>query len=1322
MKKLLFALTAVAMVAVSCKDIQETDFMKITQLTLTATTEQPVGTRTMVAGAGEVFWEKGDEIKVFAGTASGRFVSDVESGIASTAIFTGSLGGAWTAGSPLWAVYPFSDEAVLEGETLTAELPAVQTARSMSFAQNMNLSVARTTTASLQFYNVGGGVCFTLMEGGIQKVVFEGLNGEILAGKVKIAFQEDRPVVQEVVEGSTTVTLEAPEGKTLEGDGVWYYIVALPGTLEKGFKLSFYKGDAVAQKTFAKTVTVKRSIYGEVRNADEGVSYIPDTDENIAFKDAKVKSIVVRYFDTGKDGELSFKEAAAVRSFFVDEALTRADGDQVSVFAGTDIETFDEIVYFTGLTKIEDGAFAGCTQLTSITIPANITEIGANAFKGCTGLQSITILSETPPTIGEGAFADTNDCPIIVPAGTTETYVAAWGEYAPRIEGGQPDNEIWYTSTDGNIVLPNDTGVFGANFLSNEYNDGKGVLKFDGPVTMVGELAFLNCETLREAILPKTVTTIGGGAFYNNTGLESVHIPELVSDIGIQAFMRATNITKITVDPGNVTYDSRENCNAIIHTATNTLISGCQNSFIPNDVKLIGDYAFVECRGLIEITIPESVDSIGISAFNYCEGLTSLSIPSSVTSLGAYAFNGCKSLSSIILYHETPPEIGRSCFRNGSTCPIYVPTGSVESYKAAESWSDYVKRILPMDPEARLNREISYTSTDGGKVTPSYAQYNIPAETAFGGALVVYNSYTDGKGKIIFDSDVTELVNSFQGCTNLHTITLPPSVAYIGGYSFAGCENLTGTIKIPEGQTTINNAVFQGCTSLTGVDIPEGVTYVGSRVFSGCTSLTELTFPKSLTSISYNAAYGCSGLKRITVLAETPPRGGTNLFTGSECPIYVPAASVEAYKAAQYWSEYADRIQALEPEPQPDNEIWYTTTDGQIIEEPGYARLGQKEIRTFGANLLSHEYVGGKGVMTFDGPVTMLGPYAFDGNTTLQTISYPKTVTSIQKRCFNYCPNLSSIEIPEQQTVIEAGTFSSCHSLVNIVLPSALTTIGDQAFVACTGLKAITIPAGVTSIGAAAFTYCSNLSEIVVSQDNPVYDSRGNCNAIIETATNTLRWGSTTIPASVTKIGTMAFAQRSHLKEIAIPEMVTEIGVGAFSECSELETITIPAHVTVLGKQAFYDCPQLKEVIVLAETPPSCGEKVFDNPEQSGVAVYPIDVPAESVEAYKTAEGWNAYADRIQADLTEMKTELDNELKECEKMAVYCLDRLQQLPASEQKTRLTEQLGYLMSMLHKVAQDLSAATTQEQLTSIRGDIMEMRQQLAMLDDQIRQLE
>ena len=1153
MKKIVAALAGLALSLSACQDLQEKDFMKTTALTLTASVEQPVGTRTLIAGDSQVWWEKGDEIKVFAGTKSARFVTDLTSP-AATADFSGSLGGAWTEGSPLWAVYPYSDGASLEGETLAVVLPAVQTARGMSFAQNMNLSVARTTTASLQFYNVGGGLCFTLTQEGITKVVFEGLNGETLAGKVKLAFQDERPAVQEVSGGSTAITLAAPEGTTLE-KGAWYYIVALPGALEKGFSLSFYKGDAVAKKTFTKAVTVKRSIFGEVRDADEGVSYIPDTDENIAFKDAKVKSIVVRYFDTGKDGELSYKEAAAVRSFFVDEALTRAEGEQVSVFAGTDIETFDEIVYFTGLTKIEDGAFAGCTQLTSITIPANITEIGANAFKGCTGLQSITIEATTPPTIGEGAFSDTNDCPIVVPAGTTETYTTAWGEYAPRIEGGQPDNEIWYTTADGNVVTAEYSEFasfdFGVPLLSNVYENGKGVMTFDGPVTTVGDMAFYSCRNLSGITLPSSVTKIGTHAFDGCFGLTTMTISSGVSQIGDGAFALCKGLISLAVSPDNPVYDSRDNCNAIIHTGTNNLISACLNTKIPSSVVSIGDNAF-EGIDIVKLIIPESVKSIGKAAFANCNSLEEVVIPDQLNEIREQAFIYCNALKKISL-----PSI-----------------------------------------------------------ITSIGEY-----TFF---------YCSALTEITIPEGVTSIgYRAFGYCGALTSIKLPESLKSIGKQAFQQCSVLKG-LTLPKNVSNIEESAFSSCKGLENLVI-EGAAKIGKSAFSSCLGLATITLSAEVDSIGTSAFSSCRNLMSITVQATTPPPGGSRMFNNTNnCPIYVPTGSVEAYKAAEYWSEYADRIQALEPETQPDNEIWYTTTDGQIIEEPGYARLGQKEIRTFGANLLSHEYVGGKGVMTFDGPVTMLGPYAFDGNTTLQTISYPKTVTSIQKRCFNYCPNLSSIEIPEQQTVIEAGTFSSCHSLVNIVLPSALTTIGDQAFVACTGLKAITIPAGVTSIGAAAFTYCSSLSEIVVSQDNPVYDSRGNCNAIIETATNTLRWGSTTIPASVTKIGTMAFAQRSHLKGIAIPEMVTEIGVGAFSECSELETITIPAHVTVLGKQAFYDCPQLKEVIVLAETPPSCGEKVFDNPGQTGSA-YPIYVPAESVEAYKTTEGWNTYADRIQA-------------------------------------------------------------------------------------------
>ena len=151
-------------------------------MTLVAKMERPAGTRTVLEGGTFVFWEPGDEIAVFAGGKSGKFVSNLTANEAS-ATFKGTLGeDAWAEGMDLWAVYPYSGEAVFDGETVTTVLPSEQTARAGSFGKDMNLSVAHSTTSTLQFYNVGGGVRFTLSQDGITEVVFEGLNGEILAG------------------------------------------------------------------------------------------------------------------------------------------------------------------------------------------------------------------------------------------------------------------------------------------------------------------------------------------------------------------------------------------------------------------------------------------------------------------------------------------------------------------------------------------------------------------------------------------------------------------------------------------------------------------------------------------------------------------------------------------------------------------------------------------------------------------------------------------------------------------------------------------------------------------------------------------------------------------------------------------------------------------------------------------------------------------------------------------------------------------------------------------------------------------------------------
>ena len=275
-RHILFSLLAVIILCVSCSDPIESVLgidIRVSNVTLTATTEQPMTKTTVVSGT-MVYWEPGDAIAVFSADTSGKFTADLTAP-AATAAFRGRLVG-WKGNGTLWAVYPYSESASFDGESITTVLPATQTARAESFGKDMNLAIARTTDNDiLQFYNVGGGVCFSVTEEGIKKVLFEGLNGEILAGKVKVGFDDNGlPVVREITEGSPIITLTPPEGQTFQKD-TWYYLVALPGALEKGYKMRFYKSDEYAKRVSGNAVTVKRSIYGDIQNADEGLEYEP---------------------------------------------------------------------------------------------------------------------------------------------------------------------------------------------------------------------------------------------------------------------------------------------------------------------------------------------------------------------------------------------------------------------------------------------------------------------------------------------------------------------------------------------------------------------------------------------------------------------------------------------------------------------------------------------------------------------------------------------------------------------------------------------------------------------------------------------------------------------------------------------------------------------------------------------------------------------------------------------------------------------------------------------------------------------------------------
>ena len=250
--------------------------------------------------------------------------------------------------------------------------------------------------------------------------------------------------------------------------------------------------------------------------------------------------------------------------------------------------------------------------------------------------------------------------------------------------------------------------------------------------------------------------------------------------------------------------------------------------------------------------------------------------------------------------------------------------------------------------------------------------------------------------------------------------------------------------------------------------------------------------------------------------------------------------------------------------------------------------------------------------------VTSIGGYAFNDCINLTSITIPNSVKSIGSYAFLYCKGLTSITIPNSVTSIGNWAFYGCSSLTSITIPNSVTSIGKSAF-DYSGLTSITIPNSVTSIGEFAFSNCTSLTSITVEKGNSKYDSRDNCNAIIETNTNKLIAGckNTTISNSVTSIGNYAFYGCSGLTSITIPNSVTSIGESAFKSCSSLTSITIPNSVTSIGERAFSYCSGLTSITFNGSTPPEFGEYVFKYVKNS----IPVYVPANSIEAYKNALG-----------------------------------------------------------------------------------------------------
>ncbi len=673
------------------------------------------------------------------------------------------------------------------------------------------------------------------------------------------------------------------------------------------------------------------------------------------------------------EGKTTFGPAITSHTFSNGKGTITCSGEitKIGINAFSDCRSLTSIDIPNSVTTIDINAFLYCTSLTSIEIPSSVKAMTFNVFYGCTGLISVIVNwtdAQSIIPLDWSAFEEIANgvgpagAMLYVPMGTVDLYKQAdgWKNFG-SIAISIPRNTITYTASaqlSGAQFNPGST-TFGPAITSHTFSNGTGTITCSNEITMIGDGTFHDAS-ITSIILPASVTKIGMGAFENCGQLQSITLPHSVSIIGNGAF-QFTGLTSITI-PASVeqidawAFQQCPNLKEVIIQSSSHLtsiggyaFSNCSaltSIIIPNSVTKIGERAFWGC-GLTSVTIPASVKEIGFVAFKNCTQLKDLQFAdrTDAINIGTYAFEnialeevvipdwminipegmfynnpkletiylheginsigyrpfGACPLKYIISMSQTPPALAEGAFEGydeDDKVIVYVPSQDAKEAYQNSDWSKCFTTFV-----TNINYRITSSSTaELTYVVPEEKIITIPTMVAISGSFY----QVTGIGE-----------EAFKDNTVLESVSLPPSIQYIGNDAFSGCTKLKQTnSRFWEDLQTIGDSAFYGCCALDSIVIPEGVQTIGKSAFMECKNLVYLSLPTGPKIIPDDCFRHCYNLRDELIIPEGVDTIGVYAFNTDTAlkKVYLPS-TLKALRYGAFAGTALREVICLAPTP-----------------------------------------------------------------------------------------------------------------------------------------------------------------------------------------------------------------------------------------------------------------------------------------------------------------------------------------------------------------------------------------------------------------------